>query len=391
MSDKELIVIMNGCTDGTKEYLQTHPEIIVREFEKPLGFAGAYNEGIKIATWERVILLNNDTILLQQEKDAWITMLSYPFIDPTVWITGPLISYSPPADRWFIIFFCVMIRRELFDKIWLLSEEYNPGGGEDTEFCIEAEKIGYKFIEVPTGPTKNEQKFISGGFPIYHKGEATVHDDPEWETSFTKNGLILMRKYNYQGYKFKLMNNFERAIFGKDELVSGRELVRYMWASQFIKTGDRVLEIGCSNGYGTKLLPNDIKYRGVDYDEAIIEEAKRDYWDENHQFLWGDVSQWKLSLLDDFDVIIAFEVLEHLDNGKTLAQGLKTHCKTFIWSVPYMETPWFWWEHHKLHKLNESDFPDFEYTFMWEDGSLIEQPYNTEGRNLMLMKWQKES
>lgn len=47
--------------------------------------------------------------------------------------------------------------------------------------------------------------------------------------------------------KEKLHNNYERAIFFKEEEILPREHARYEWASQFIKNGDRVLEIGCSN------------------------------------------------------------------------------------------------------------------------------------------------
>ena len=40
-----------------------------------------------------------------------------------------------------------MIHRKVFDKIGLLNEEYGVGGGEDTEFCIEAEKAGFEVVE----------------------------------------------------------------------------------------------------------------------------------------------------------------------------------------------------------------------------------------------------
>jgi glycosyltransferase involved in cell wall biosynthesis len=46
MFDKEIIVISNGCIDGTKEYLDSKP-VKSLYFDSPLGYPKAVNEGIE--------------------------------------------------------------------------------------------------------------------------------------------------------------------------------------------------------------------------------------------------------------------------------------------------------------------------------------------------------
>lgn len=152
----------------------------------------------------------------------------------------------------------------------------------------------------------------------------------------------------------ELEHNFERCVRFKDEDILPREKARYEWAAKHIKPGDKVLEIGCSNGYGTRLLPKDIDYHGIDYDNTIVKEARNEYGDKNHGFEHADVNQFAF---EQYDVIIAFEVIEHIDNGLELLETLKKHCKTLLASVPRDEPPGMWGEHHKIHHIKEESFP----------------------------------
>lgn len=61
IEDLEVIVVDNGSTDGSLEYLSTYPAVRVLAMDKNYGFCGAVNAGIKAADSEYVILLNNDT------------------------------------------------------------------------------------------------------------------------------------------------------------------------------------------------------------------------------------------------------------------------------------------------------------------------------------------
>jgi GT2 family glycosyltransferase/2-polyprenyl-3-methyl-5-hydroxy-6-metoxy-1,4-benzoquinol methylase len=396
LSNVEVIIVANGCTDGTREYVESLGESFkLLWFDKPLGYARANNEGLKVASGEYIVLLNNDAFLLEQPVNQWLDMLEKPFKkDPTVGLTGPIKGRSDPAGRDFIIFFCVMIKREVFDKLGLLDESFGVGGGEDTAFSIEAEKIGYKLVQVPDSPTEYnpDTKLIHGGFKIYHKGEATVHDKslvPEWGKIFEENSLKLAKRYNPSWYKWKISNNSERAVFGKNDSVDNhpREVARYTHAANNL-SGKKVLEIGCSSGYALKFLPKDVDYTGLDYDSNIIEYARDNFGREGVRFICADIHTFEF--VEHYDTIIAYEFIEHISDGKEMAQKLKQHCNKLFLTVPYMEprsAPWG--PHHKMHELAAKDFPNFDYKYVLENGQIAKEPQRADGLNLLLMTWEK--
>ena len=81
----------------------------------------------------------------------------------------------------------------------------------------------------------------------------------------TQDALAYFKKHDLNHYKFLLTNNFERAVFLKGDPVFPREATRYLWANRNLKEnllGQNVLEIGCSTGYGSQFLPNNINYIG---------------------------------------------------------------------------------------------------------------------------------
>lgn len=383
LDDIQLIISANGCTDNTAAYLNYLKTVIpylklVWE-DDPTGYAKATNDGIRQATCDKIVLLNNDTVLLEQRQNQWLEMLA-----ATGDISGPIVQFSPEANHMFCVFFCVMIDRKVFDKIGLLNEEYGVGTGEDVEFCIEAMRAGFRMVEAAPKQLDNPTMY-SGGFPIYHVGEGTVHDPDlvqDFNSIFARNGRKLARKYNPMGYKWSLMNNFERYMAIKGEEVHPREKARYIWASSRA-TGKTLLEVGCSNGYGSQFFDNSIDYLGLDYDEAVIQVAKEEGWLGKKRFVHADINTYKLG---QYDTIVAMEVIEHIDTGREIAQKLKKHCKRLLITVPYMEEPGFWGEHHRLHRLTEADFPGFAYQFMGEDGKIADKPF--EGiMNLMLCEY----
>lgn len=218
--DIELIISANGCVDNTKEYLNKLKEkykllnleknLKVIWNDEPLGYSKACNVAITEATTDLIVLLNNDAVLLGQPKNQWLELLARPFsVNSKCGISGVIKGPSEPAGHDFVVFFCVMIHKKVFDKIGLLSLDYGVGGGEDTEFCIECEKAGFDVVECIENVWSNESSIFVGVFPIYHKGEGTLHDTKlvkNWNETFKKNSLTLAKKYNMKWYNENFLN-----------------------------------------------------------------------------------------------------------------------------------------------------------------------------------------
>lgn len=396
--DIELIISANGCKDNTFQYLETlnkkykkinlENNLKIVWNEDPLGYSKACNVAITEASTDLIVLLNNDVLLLEQEKNSWLELLENPFkTNDKCGISCVIKGPSEPAGRDFAVFFCVMIHKKVFDKLGLLSLDYGVGGGEDTEFSIECENAGFEVVECLKNQWDNDSSLFVGSFPIYHKGEGTLHDKnlvPEWNKIFHENSLTLAKKYNRQWYKWAISNHSERGVFFKGDTVFPREKFRYEFASKNL-IGTKILEIGCSSGFGVQFLPDNIEYTGIDYDKEIIEAAKNQNWKQNLKFIQADINNFDLEF---YDTIIAFETIEHLENGFQVLEKLKNKCKKLIISVPYNENPNQFSPHHRLHNLTPDKFENFKTIGLIDiNGNLLEH-YNIDNNieyNLLLL------
>ena len=199
----EVVVVANGCTDGTVQYLKALPPPFRHLIhERPLGFTAASNAGIQEARGEYVVLLNNDTVLLPQSRDLWLEILLEPFRkDPKAGITGP-VKFSwdcGGTERRAIAFWCAMIPKKLFGELGLLDEIFSPGMGEDGDLSIKAEMAGYHLVQVPDDGCEAFGKGIpSQRFPIYHKGSGTFGDKDYSDVS-KRNTALLVERYGRKG------------------------------------------------------------------------------------------------------------------------------------------------------------------------------------------------
>lgn len=386
LEDLEIIVSANGCTDNTFEYLGSLKEkfnylgfnknLKIVWNNEPLGYSRATNEGIKVATNDLIVLLNNDVLLLEQSKNIWLKMLEEQFTnDPMCGVSCVIKGPSEPAGRDFAVFFCVMIHRKVFNRIGLLNQEYGVGGGEDTEFCIEAENAGFKILEATPKSWSDNNMLYVGNFPIYHKGEGTMHDStlvPNWNNIFLENSYRLAKKYNPKWYQWKISNNSERAVFFKGDVIFPREQRRYQFAANNL-LGSNVLEIGCSSGYGVQFLPDNINYTGLDIDKEVISAAISQNWKPNLNFVAQDINEYLKSTPDlKLDTVIAFETIEHIPNGFEVLDRLKQISKRIILTVPYNENINQYSSHHRLHNLTIDKFKGFtEIGVIDLDGNIL--------------------
>ncbi|MCM8782635.1 MAG: class I SAM-dependent methyltransferase [Candidatus Omnitrophica bacterium] len=113
-------------------------------------------------------------------------------------------------------------------------------------------------------------------------------------------------------------------------------LKRYDFARQFCQ-GKIVLDAGCGLGYGTHYLSDIAKeIRAVDISEEAIAYAKNHY---NRQNIWFEAADiHNLNFPDGyFDIICAFEVIEHLNRPDKFLSEVKRTLKEngiFIISTP---------------------------------------------------------
>ena len=210
----------------------------------------------------------------------------------------------------------------------------------------------------------------------------------QWEQILELHVLALAKEHHPDWYRWRLTNNYERAVFLKGDPVFPRETTRYLWANQNLY-GNNILEVGCSTGYGSQFFPRDVNYLGLDYDPIIISVANEQKWNTNCFFQQADINTYQFEFYG-YDTIVAFEVIEHLDNGLEIVKLLQKHCKVLLLTVPHNEPKGFWGEHHKLHGLTEKDFPGFKFEYINEAGQITKelQPITEQNRcNLMLCKY----
>ncbi len=168
----ELIVVDNGSTDGTVEYLQGFADVrpILNRFN--CGFPAAVNQGMAVATGRQILLLNNDVIV----TTGWLCRLLRALErDPSIGLAGPCsnfvsgpqqvaVDYEALSDldgfAWDwggandgriidvnrLVGFCLLVRRAVIDKIGVLDEQFGVGCFEDDDYCLRAIHAGFRCV-----------------------------------------------------------------------------------------------------------------------------------------------------------------------------------------------------------------------------------------------------
>lgn len=168
----ELVLVDNGSADGTVEYLRSLPGATVIVNGENLGFGGGCNQGIAAARGERVLLLNNDTVVtpgwlgaLHRELDASPRhglvgarsnhVTGAQKVDGCGYDVEGLDGLDAFAADWChrhrgqgwplvrIIGFCILMRRELIDAIGGFDVRFGLGNFEDDDLCLRAAVAGF--------------------------------------------------------------------------------------------------------------------------------------------------------------------------------------------------------------------------------------------------------
>lgn len=318
----ELIIVDNQSTDGTKEWLKEQKDIRVIYNDYNAGFPAGCNQGIRIAKGEQILLLNNDTIVTSN----WLINLSNALnSSPTIGAVGPVTnsasyyqaiptSYQtinemfqyaetfnrPDMAKWEyrlkLIGFCMLIKREVIEKVGLLDERFTPGNFEDDDYSYRIIKEGYNLL-------------LCKDTFIHHFGGTSFSQYAEEYTPLMKtNSEKFEMKWGFNpGYS----SNIRFDILGLIDSHRSETL--------------RVLEVGCACG-GTLLeiknrFPNS-ELHGIELNPSSAHIAST-----FANVIAEDIEKGLSYPKGYFDYIIFGDVLEHLYNPWLVVQNMKDYLK----------------------------------------------------------------
>jgi len=238
-----LTLVDNASALETASYLKelsgNKDAVILIRNEENMGFPKAVNQGIKSSSAPYLCILNNDT----EVHKGWLSeMIKIAESNPNIGIVNPSSNNTghPKPLNGFLgkyieisscIGFCMLIKREVIEKVGNFDEIFSPGNFEDTDFSRRAVKAGYKCV-------------IAKGAYVYHAQNVGFKKIKDRDEKFKRNRDIFNKRWGSVkriAYIIKDIKKGESLTLEKDIRNS---LDEGHWVYIFIRKGSLIPDLG---------------------------------------------------------------------------------------------------------------------------------------------------
>lgn len=156
--DSAIVVVNNGSTDGTREFLDRRPEIKAVHNPANRGCAFAWNQGVNASTATWTVLLNNDVLVPPGALEGLIDCAGegdFQIVSPALGEGELNYDFARHAAdfmrrlarvtrRGVAHGVCFAVHRRVFTAIGLFDDDPRLGGYEDDEFFRRARRAGFR-------------------------------------------------------------------------------------------------------------------------------------------------------------------------------------------------------------------------------------------------------
>jgi N-acetylglucosaminyl-diphospho-decaprenol L-rhamnosyltransferase len=158
LADAQIIIVNNGSTDGTREFLSSRPQLQIIHNEVNRGCGHAWTQGARTSTAKWTVVMNNDVLvppgclgaLRQYGETKQVEVVSPAFVegdcdyDWRVYATEFVKKMKSVRRTQVAHGVCFMVHRRVFEAIGYFNDDFRFGGYEDHEFFRRVILAGFR-------------------------------------------------------------------------------------------------------------------------------------------------------------------------------------------------------------------------------------------------------